>query len=256
VDHLEQVNQEYGRAIGDRLLRRLIRVLREGLPENVLLGHWRGGQFLFFFQGTEPPMAAKHMQEILGSFRRERFDTGNSRELTASFSAGLTGCVDDWTLERAVDESERILYLAKAAGRACVLSEPGDGPPRQPGTLKILMAEEDPTMVVLVKYRLEREHFTVHHFSTGKAALDAALGGDYDLILSALHLPEMDGFEFLTHLRKEKRYGKVPFIMVTSLSEESNVVRAFQLGADDYITKPFSTYELAARIHRLLHKPV
>ena len=204
------------------------------------MGFWRGGQFLLFFPRREAPAGARVMQEILRLFRERRFDTGDL-VLASSFSAGLTGCEEDWSFERCVDESERILYLAKAAGRACVLSEPGDGPARRPGHRKVLLVEGDPTMVVLVKHRLEREQFTVHHCSTGRAALEAAYADDYDL-------------ELLAHLRQEKSYEKVPFVVLTSLGEESNVVRAFELGADDYVTKPFSTHELAARIHRLLQK--
>ncbi len=108
--------------------------------------------------------------------------------------------------------------------------------------MKILLVEDDRSIASSVVEGLEANGFTVTHVASGAAALAA---GEHDLILLDLGLPDMDGRDVCRELRLKT---KAPIIMLTARSEEFDRVLGLELGADDYVTKPFSFRELVARI--------
>jgi two-component system phosphate regulon response regulator PhoB len=122
-----------------------------------------------------------------------------------------------------------------------------------PPTRRILLAEDDPVTARLVVHRLSREPgVTVLHATDGETAL--AIAGKETLAAAILdiRLPVIDGLVILGMLRKDQRHARLPVVMLTSLGSEADVIRGFELGADDYIVKPFSPAELVARLRRLL----
>ena len=109
----------------------------------------------------------------------------------------------------------------------------------------ILVVDDEPKIVKLVRDYLERAGFAVRAASDGKSALSLARTERPDLIVLDLGLPHMDGLDVTRELRK---LSTVPIIMLTARSEESDKLIGLELGADDYITKPFSPKELVARV--------
>ena len=109
----------------------------------------------------------------------------------------------------------------------------------------ILVVDDEPKIVKLVRDYLERAGFAVRVASDGKSALSLARTERPDLIVLDLGLPHMDGLDVTRELRK---LSTVPIIMLTARSEESDKLIGLELGADDYITKPFSPKELVARV--------
>jgi DNA-binding response OmpR family regulator len=109
----------------------------------------------------------------------------------------------------------------------------------------ILVVDDEPKIVKLVRDYLERAGFGVRVAADGKAALSAARTEKPDLVILDLGLPKMDGLDVTRELRK---VSNVPIIMLTARSEESDKLIGLELGADDYITKPFSPKELVARV--------
>jgi DNA-binding response OmpR family regulator len=105
---------------------------------------------------------------------------------------------------------------------------------------------------MLLRARLEREGFELSIHENGSEALRAIQARRPDLVLLDVRMPGMDGFDVLSTLRADPERQDVPVIMITALGRESDLVRGFELGADDYMVKPFSPTELLARIHRLL----
>jgi DNA-binding response OmpR family regulator len=116
---------------------------------------------------------------------------------------------------------------------------------------KILVVDDEPTLVATLKYNLEREKYQVITAGDGPAALDAARGSRPDLILLDIMLPGMDGIEVCRLLRREM---SVPIIMLTARGAEVDKVVGLEIGADDYVTKPFGTRELLARVRALLRR--
>ena len=110
---------------------------------------------------------------------------------------------------------------------------------------KILIIEDDASIAEIVGEFLEINGYTATIISDGLAGLNEALGGAYDLILLDLQLPSMDGFEICKRIRESIA---IPILMVTAKIEDVDKIRGLGLGADDYIPKPFSLPELAARV--------
>jgi len=109
---------------------------------------------------------------------------------------------------------------------------------------RILIIEDETRIAQLQQDYLELNGFLVDLCHTGLEGLQRALHGDYALVIVDLQLPGLDGFEVCRQIRQEK---EVPILIVSSRKEEIDKIRAFNLGADDYITKPFSPGELVAR---------
>ena len=116
---------------------------------------------------------------------------------------------------------------------------------------KILVVDDEPTLVATLKYNLEREKFQVVTATDGPGAVDAARGARPDLVLLDIMLPGLDGIEVCRILRKEMN---VPIIMLTAKASEVDKVVGLEIGADDYVTKPFGTRELIARVRALLRR--
>ena len=116
---------------------------------------------------------------------------------------------------------------------------------------KILVIEDDPEIIKLLRIHLEDQIYEVEIAENGETGLEKALAKDFDLILLDLTLPVMDGVDVCKNLRVHKN---TPVIMLTARSEEIDRVLGLEIGADDYITKPFSIRELLARIKAVLRR--
>lgn len=119
------------------------------------------------------------------------------------------------------------------------------------GLPRILIVEDEPTLAQALRYNLEREGYRVTLASQGQEALDAFHLRHPDLVILDLILPDMDGLEVCRALR---RHSSVPILILTARGEETDRVVGLELGADDYMVKPFSMRELVARVRALLRR--
>ena len=119
---------------------------------------------------------------------------------------------------------------------------------------KILIVEDEKDIIKMLDDNLKKEGFKVIDARDGEDALDLALREYPDLILLDLMLPGIDGLEVCKALKKEAKTATIPIIMLTAKGQESDKVVGLELGADDYITKPFSPRELIARIKAVLRR--
>ena len=119
---------------------------------------------------------------------------------------------------------------------------------------KILAVDDEEDILELLRYNLVQEGYQVVCSESGEDALSRAVSADFDLILLDLMLPGIDGLEVAKRLKKDPRTNHVPIIMITAKGEEADVVKGLELGADDYITKPFSPRVLDARIKAVLRR--
>jgi len=116
---------------------------------------------------------------------------------------------------------------------------------------RILIVDDEPAVTDLLAYNLRRAHYEVLTAADGRTALDLARGTNPDLILLDLMIPEVDGLDVCRELRKS---SSVPIIMITARGEEIDRVVGLEIGADDYVTKPFSVRELTARVKAVLRR--
>jgi DNA-binding response OmpR family regulator len=120
---------------------------------------------------------------------------------------------------------------------------------------RILIIEDDADIALSLRYNLEREGgYSVATAADAQAGLRLALAGPPDLVLLDLNLPGMDGIELCRQLRSREATAAVPIIMLTARVEEADRVRGLDVGADDYVTKPFSVKELLARVRAVLRR--
>jgi DNA-binding response OmpR family regulator len=120
---------------------------------------------------------------------------------------------------------------------------------------QILIIEDDKDIATVVRHALERDGFRhVNVTADGESGLKEATDNDYDLVLLDLNLPGMDGLQVCRALRQREQSKSIAIIMMTARVDESSRVAGLELGADDYISKPFSTKELCARVRAILRR--
>ncbi len=118
----------------------------------------------------------------------------------------------------------------------------------------ILIVEDEEDIVRLLAFHLEKEGFRIHSAGSGPAALDYAFGNIPDLIILDIMLPEMDGLEVCRRIRSNPLTTAVPILILSARREELDKVLGLELGADDYMVKPFSVRELVARIRAMMRR--
>ena len=119
---------------------------------------------------------------------------------------------------------------------------------------KIFIVEDEPSIVQLVKYNLEKQNIKVLVSNNGEEGLQEIKKTEPDLILLDWMLPDLSGIDICKALRKDTKFKNVPIIMLTARSQEEDKVLGLNVGADDYLPKPFSNLELIARVNALLRR--
>jgi len=118
----------------------------------------------------------------------------------------------------------------------------------------VLFVDDDPDVCDLVTYKLEQSGFDVRRASDGDAALREVAKKVPDLVLLDVMMPGVSGLEVLERWRKDEATAAMPVIMLTAKAQENDVERGFELGADDYVIKPFSPRELVRRVTAVLSR--
>ncbi|ADL12389.1 response regulator transcription factor [Acetohalobium arabaticum] len=119
---------------------------------------------------------------------------------------------------------------------------------------KILVVDDEENIVELVKFNLEKEGYQVFVTYDGQAALDKLQEEDIDLLVLDLMLPEIGGLDICRQIRNDDELSDLPIIMLTAKEKEVDRILGLELGADDYVTKPFSPRELVARVKAILRR--
>ncbi len=249
LDQYRGLATSHGWGTADRARALAAASLARALGRATMVAHWAGATFAALLVGARESDAAARVAEALKRLHGE--GAGDDRRDTRfTFSAGVVEWTEGATLEETVAEAERHVLTARSAGgnTAVATARPGAAAPAR----VVALAEDDELIASVVKHRLEREGITVKHFTDGASAAEAVPRLRPALAILDVKMPGMDGFELLGRLRAEPSLAGLPIMMLTSMGNEQDVVRGLQLGADDYVVKPFSPVELVARIHRLM----
>ena len=136
-------------------------------------------------------------------------------------------------------------------------NEQGVPAPQLPASRTAVVVDDDQIIVMLLQHLLSRRGFQVQIATDGRQAVDFlnTFTEPPSLVLLDVMLPYVDGFEIIKMIREHTTWSSVPIIMLTSKSQEHNIVRALDQGANDYIVKPFRPEELLARIRRIIKLP-
>jgi DNA-binding response OmpR family regulator len=117
---------------------------------------------------------------------------------------------------------------------------------------RILIVDDEPSIVISLEYLMKREGFEVAVAADGEAALAAVAARPPDLVILDVMMPKLNGFEVCQRLRAEPAWRGVRVLMLTAKGREAELQKGLSLGADAYVTKPFSTRDLVAEVRRLL----
>ena len=120
--------------------------------------------------------------------------------------------------------------------------------------LRVLIVEDENTLIELLEYNFKKEGYTVETATDGESALDKILFKSPDLIILDWMLPKLSGIELCRQIRNTKQIKNIPVIMLTARGEERDRLKGLEMGADDYVTKPFSINELLARAKAVLKR--
>jgi len=126
--------------------------------------------------------------------------------------------------------------------------------PNTPGVPRILVVEDEPDIAALIAYQLTREGFRVETAGNGTEALSAVARDVPDLVVLDRMLPGLTGDEVLQRLKEEPGTSAIPVLVLTAKREQEDRIKGFELGADDYLTKPFSPRELVLRVQAILRR--
>lgn len=113
---------------------------------------------------------------------------------------------------------------------------------------RIALIEDDDDIAFTIRLNLEREGYIITHFSRGQEGLQSAQHGGFDFVILDLNLPDLDGLTICRELRRDAQTRDIPILMLTARGSERDRITGLELGADDYLTKPFSVRELVARV--------
>ena len=251
LDGFATLSERWGWGVAEAALVEMADVLRTRVSDGADVGRLGGGEFVVLRRKADVRALAEEATEVLEAIRERPFTDpeGESFHLTASI--GVVSVSARATFDEGIAEARRRLFRARESGRNRVVS---DDEETDLANARVLVAEDDEISATILLHRLEKEGLDVVHFDNGRAAYESALDETPDLVILDVKMPGMDGFEVLERLRRTPAYAGVPIILLTSMGSEADVVRGFQLGADDYVLKPFSPIELSARVWRLLRR--
>lgn len=154
-------------------------------------------------------------------------------------------------------ELEKLLIIKKLLNASLpAAAEKKELPPESPGpngAKRILVVDDDPTTVKIISHFLQKENYQVSTSLSGVEGLKKAFQEVPDLILLDVMMPDLNGFQFLSIYRKVEENARTPVVILSSLSEEAEMLKGLEIGAVDYITKPFSPQVLMAKIKKNLN---
>jgi DNA-binding response OmpR family regulator len=120
---------------------------------------------------------------------------------------------------------------------------------------RILIVDDEPNIVISLEFLMQREGFEVTTAGDGEAALRALAERPFDLVVLDIMLPKVNGFDVCQQIRADGRWPGLRVLMLTAKGRQTEVTKGLKLGADAYVTKPFSTKDLVAQVKRLLEAP-
>jgi CheY-like chemotaxis protein len=206
-------------------------------------------------------LKVKELKKIVETLK----ENGDPRDCSTAASATETGGElpslpadqkERWKME--LDrELEKLLIIKKLLEASLPPpAEKKELPPQlmaSNGAKRILVVDDDPTTIKIISHFLQKEDYRVSSSLSGVEGLKKAFKENPDLILLDIMMPDLNGFQFLSIYRKDEENVRTPVVILSSLSEEADVLKGLEIGAADYITKPFSPQVLIAKIKKSIN---
>lgn len=266
LDFFKQVNDRYGHAVGDVVLKNFSSYMLTNKRKQDYFIRYGGEEFIIIMPEINQITAVNLVTDLLDTFMLTPHQT-KEEEIHLSFTAGVSEMDKDiTTIESLIEKSDRALYYGKEKGRKQVVAyrEEFESDSRSAGgdiILKIAIVDDDRFIQRLLhdklsKLQIEPYALQIATFKDGETFLQSNWhkGREKKIVLLDGVLPNLDGLDVLKYLRQTVNESEIGIMMLSGRQKNSDMVKALELGADDYITKPFSVEQLEARIKRLVHR--
>ncbi|WP_350299043.1 GGDEF domain-containing response regulator [Peribacillus frigoritolerans] len=259
LDHFKRVNDQYGHSVGDLVLVEFAQFIKSNIRSSDLICRYGGEEFVIIFPDTSNDEAKHKLTELIKDFSAKKF-IQNGYTFSVTFSAGVfTVEHENVTPKEALEEADTSLYEAKRSGRGRVESMQEVGNNKK--SLNVSVIDDDiiiRTILTKALHSLQIPHFDLNIavYEDGPSFLKSNRAKEdvvHFLILDGV-MPIMDGIEVLQKVKQSSNAEFFTVLMLTGRKSMDDIANALKLGADDYVTKPFSIRELEARIERLLTK--
>lgn len=263
IDYFKNVNDTYGHLKGDEVLASFAQFLQTKARKNDIVVRFGGEEFVLLLPSCQIKDAYNLLNRLLQDFRIMKFISDEGIPFSCTFSAGVVEAAEpDKELEYWLGLADNALYEAKESGRNAVKVHASQDMSPAKRKVHVAVVDDDPIVRTVLSELLEKINqegiadLEIRAFRDGTAFFsdDWHLTSGRHLVLVDGIMPKMDGLEVLQRVKELSGKNRYTVIMLTSRKSDSDISRALELGADDYITKPFKLTELEARIRHLLKR--
>ncbi|MEM9487807.1 MAG: response regulator [Myxococcota bacterium] len=256
IDRFDALAAEHGHAVSNDVMAHLAGTIVKSLREEDIAGRWDQNEFIVVLLGARRDDAVYALGRIRNTMLQDGVPiAGQNEPILLSLSGGVTevatgsygddAAVD--TLASALGRGRALLAKLLESGNSRIIHA---GSAANRSHTQVLIAEDEEGAADVLCRLLEADDYAVTHCVDGASALRAANATAFDMVILERVLPDADGFELIEKLRSDPTYHDTPLVVVTGSDDDETVERAFALGADDVITKPFRMRVLRARLRR------
>ncbi|OCT10590.1 diguanylate cyclase [Paenibacillus pectinilyticus] len=265
IDSFKKVNDTYGHHVGDLVLQGLAHLLQVNLRSTDLLARFGGEEFVIALPNTTVDQGLGIMQDILEKVRQNPVAQNEGQTFSITFSAGVAEWQVGMMIPEWVDKADDAMYQAKQQGKNRIVRADLEDEGAQFTKLvahahaqlhkkKLLIVDDDAILRAILISQLEHLPISITQASDGEQAWNVLNEQAFDACILDGVLPRLDGFTLLEKIKSDSdsRLKDLKVLMLSGKKKESDVAKGIQLGADDYMTKPFSLVELEARMKALM----
>jgi diguanylate cyclase (GGDEF)-like protein len=257
VDGVTRINRRAGHGTGDTIFRAVAGLLEEQVRDEDVIGRWGSERFVLGLYGAEADQAVERFVRLVDELAGQRFTDVAGKDLVATFSVGVAEFPADGTdLPALLGAADRALQQTIGSPGTVRSAHSLDESNTSLAQADVVVVDDDQVLADLLIHSLETAGYAVRHISDGIEAADVLGGGllRARLVLLDVGLPGMDGFSILRVLRDRRLLDTTSVMMLTARSATPETLNALELGAIDFVGKPFNVPVLMERIENILDR--